>query len=182
MAGMTATRATSGAPAGEPVRVAPGALRVRSLDGGDRTLVVDPDESRLPADAQVLVLPAPPDGDDGPSGRTRREVVVDGWRFELEVEPERRAQLRERARRAGGPATGDVRLEIRAVIPGRVLSVAVNAGDTVGAGDRLLVIEAMKMQNDVRAPRAGRVARVGVAAGQTVELRDVLVVLEENAA
>jgi pyruvate carboxylase len=59
-----------------------------------------------------------------------------------------------------------------------VLSVAVVAGDPVGAGDRLLVVEAMKMQNDVRAPRAGTVGRVAVAAGQTLELRDLLVELE----
>jgi biotin carboxyl carrier protein len=64
------------------------------------------------------------------------------------------------------------------VIPGRVLSVAIAAGDSVERGDRLLVVEAMKMQNDVRTPRAGRIARVAVGPGQTVELRDVLVEIE----
>ncbi len=104
----------------------------------------------------------------------RLEVVVGGWRFELEVEPERRAQLRERARRGrtgsahGGPA------DVRAMIPGRVVAVSVVAGDHVEAGQQLLVIEAMKMQNEVRAPIA---ERIGAAEGRTVELGDVLVVL-----
>jgi len=112
-------------------------------------------------------------------GRRPVEVVADGWRFELLVEDEARAALRERASRdrssagaAGGP------LEIRAIIPGRIASVAVAPGDTVEAGQTLLAVEAMKMQNELRAPRAGTVTRVPVGAGSTVELGDVLVVLE----
>ena len=111
-------------------------------------------------------------------GRIEVEVVVDGWRFELLVEDEARAALRERASRdrtsagaAGGP------LEIRAIIPGRIASVSVAPGDTVEAGQTLLAVEAMKMQNELRAPRAGTVTRVPVGAGSTVELGDVLVVL-----
>ena len=106
------------------------------------------------------------------------EVVVDGWRFELEVEDERRAVLRERARRdrddheTGGPS------EIRAIIPGRVVAVGVTTGDDVAVGDRLFVLEAMKMQNELRASRAGRVTRVAVGEGQTVEAGDLLLVLE----
>jgi len=111
-------------------------------------------------------------------GRIGVEVVVDGWRFELLVEDEGRAALRERASRdrtaaatAGGP------LEIRAIIPGRIVSVAVAPGDAVVAGQTLLAVEAMKMQNELRSPRAGTVTRVPVGAGSTVELGDVLVVL-----
>ena len=113
------------------------------------------------------------------AGRREVEVVVDGWRFALHVEDEARAALRERASRdpgivagAGGP------LEIRAIIPGRVASVAVVAGDHVEAGQTLLAVEAMKMQNELRAPRSGIVGRVPASAGATVELGDVLVVLE----
>jgi biotin carboxyl carrier protein len=128
-------------------------------------------------DRTATVLLFPPDG-RGPTGVERREVVVDGWRFELEVEPDARARLRERASRGAAGAARDGRLELRAVIPGRILSVAVAAGDVVGLGDRLLVIEAMKMQNELRAPRAGTIERVAVGAGETVELRDLLVVIE----
>jgi biotin carboxyl carrier protein len=152
-----------------------GALRATVLGAEDEWLVVDPSRASIPAGAAVLVLaPAP----DGVGTLPRREVVVDGWRFEVEVEPERRASLRERAARAGARTAHHGGLEVRAVIPGRVVSVAVNPGDEVAAGDRLVIVEAMKMQNDVKAPRAGRVKRVAVGAGQTVELRDVLVELE----
>ena len=68
-------------------------------------------------------------------------------------------------------------LEIHAIIPGRVVAVAVAPGDAVAAGQTLLLVEAMKMQNELRAPRAGTVTRVPAGAGATVEVGDVLVVL-----
>ncbi|HLX36010.1 MAG TPA: acetyl-CoA carboxylase biotin carboxyl carrier protein subunit [Candidatus Limnocylindrales bacterium] len=151
------------------------ALRVMTADAAGEALVIEPDGQVLPADRQVLLLPS---ALDRTSGRRRREVVVDGWRFEVDVEPDRRARLREQAARASGHAAQDGRLEIRAVIPGRVVAVAVNPGDRVEAAGQLLVVEAMKMQNEIRAPRAGTVAKVAVGAGQNVELRDLLIVLE----
>jgi biotin carboxyl carrier protein len=111
-------------------------------------------------------------------GIERREVVVEGWRVEIEVESERRASLRERARRGreetahGGPT------EVHAIIPGVVVSVSVVPGDAVIAGQQLLVVEAMKMQNELHAPRDGVISRVGVGAGQTIEVGDLLLVLE----
>jgi pyruvate carboxylase subunit B len=112
-------------------------------------------------------------------GRRSVEVVVNGWRFELVVEDEERAALRDRATRDRGATVkaGDA-LEIRAIIPGRVASVAVTVGDTVETGQTLLAVEAMKMQNELRAPRGGTVLRVPAATGATVEVGDVLVVLE----
>jgi biotin carboxyl carrier protein len=112
-----------------------------------------------------------------PDGRVVVEVVVDGWRFELEVEDDARASLRERASRAADATASTGPLEVRAAIPGRVAAVSVAAGDEVGAGTTLLVVEAMKMQNEVRAPRAGRVERVAVGEGQTIELGDLLAVI-----
>ena len=67
--------------------------------------------------------------------------------------------------------------DVRAIIPGRVVSVAVAVGEDVEAGQQLLVVEAMKMENELRAPRAGTVERVAVGPGQTVELGDTLIVL-----
>ena len=152
-----------------------------------KLLVRPTSRTALPGD-EPLVL------DDGPPGAgvtrglvrdVRRdggidvvEVVVDGWRFELEVEPAARAELRRRATRDRAGGTGSGPQEIRAVIPGRVVSVGVTVGETVAAGQPLLVLEAMKMQNELRAPRAGTVGRVAVAAGTTVELGDTLLVLE----
>jgi biotin carboxyl carrier protein len=51
------------------------------------------------------------------------------------------------------------------------------AGDEIAAGATILVVEAMKMQNELRAPRAGRVERVVVGAGDTIELGDLLAVI-----
>lgn len=132
-------------------------------------------QSGSPVPHDVLVLPLER---SGPAGSRRLEVVVDGWRFEVEVESEQRASLRERARRDLGDAGLSGPAEVRAIIPGVVLSVAVAAGDQVTAGQQLLVIEAMKMQNELRAPRAGTVGRVAVAERSTIEVGDVLVVLE----
>lgn len=106
------------------------------------------------------------------------EVVVDGWRFELEVEDTRQAALREKARRGSNDRASHGPVEVRAIIPGRVVSVDVGVGDRVEAGGHLLVLEAMKMQNELRAPRAGQVGRVAVGEGQTVESGDLLLVLE----
>lgn len=124
---------------------------------------------------QVLLQPLQQQSRDG--GR-RLEVVVDGWRFEVEVEPESRAALREKARRDRGEGEHSGPAEVHAIIPGVVVSVAVAPGDTVEPGQQLLVVEAMKMQNELRAPRAGTVARVTVGERSTVEVGDVLVVIE----
>jgi biotin carboxyl carrier protein len=125
----------------------------------------------------VLLLPVP-DPARSAAGVRRLEVVVDGWRFEVDLEPEARAALRDRATRASGDVARGGPLELRAIIPGRVLSVDVADGDTVTAGQRVLVVEAMKMQNELRAPRAGTIRGVAVGPGQTVELGDVLLVVE----
>jgi biotin carboxyl carrier protein len=63
------------------------------------------------------------------------------------------------------------------MIPGRVATVSVAPGDVVAAGQTLLVVEAMKMQNELRAPRDGTVERVAVGAGETIDLGDLLLVL-----
>ncbi len=140
-----------------------------------------PDRARIsrsgaPASTANVVFIGPPIG--GPDGVVRQEVLVDGWRVEVELEPERRATLRERARRAGEAAGHGGPTEVRSVFPGRVVSVAVAPGDEVAAGQPMLVVEAMKMQNELRSPRAGTVARVDVGPGVTVEVGDLLVAIE----
>jgi biotin carboxyl carrier protein len=173
---------------------APGSLRVRTASASarptDEPLTVGPDtEARLetagPGRAMlvtgsrtpVLVAARRPGDASGPRPV---EVVVDGWRFELEVEPATRAALRERASRDRGAKSHGVGAELRAIIPGRVVAVSVAAGDPVSAGQQLLVVEAMKMQNEVRAPVAGTVERLAVGEGQTIELGDLLVVIGEG--
>jgi biotin carboxyl carrier protein len=63
-------------------------------------------------------------------------------------------------------------------MPGRVVRLLVEAGETVEEGQGVVVIEAMKMQNELKSPKAGRVIRVGAGVGDTVGSGDVLVVVE----
>lgn len=158
-------------PSSRPMRVTTAAA---SAHPGEEPTIVDPADSGVDG-PHILVGPL---GPLDRAGRQSVEVVVDGWRFELLVEDDARAALGDRASRdrtAAGTAGGP--LEIRAIIPGRIVAVAVAPGDTVEAGQTLLAVEAMKMQNELRAPRAGTVTRVAAGAGATVELGDVLVVL-----
>jgi acetyl/propionyl-CoA carboxylase alpha subunit len=67
---------------------------------------------------------------------------------------------------------------LEAPMPGKVIAVKVAPGDTVGKGDELVVVEAMKMENAVRAPRAGRVKSVSARVGDMVSPGVVLVELE----
>jgi len=69
-------------------------------------------------------------------------------------------------------------VEVRAIIPGVVLAVSVAPGDRVAAGQQLLVVEAMKMQNELRSPKDGVVQRVTTGLRQTIEVGDLLVVIE----
>jgi biotin carboxyl carrier protein len=172
------------------------ALTIADVSGGVRVAIVDglPLEVRLDhldgvhgvlveaagsGSTRTAILLMPFDRPAGPStGLARREIVVDGWRVEVEIESERRASLRERARRGreetahGGPT------HVRAIIPGRIVSVSIVPGDPVEAGQQLLVVEAMKMQNELRAPRDGIVSSVAVGVGGTIEVGDLLLVLE----
>ena len=82
------------------------------------------------------------------------------------------------ARTAHGDAGRQGRQTLAAYMPGRVVSVAVAPGDTVEPGQALVVLEAMKMQNEIQADRAGIVKTVHVAPGQAVEGGDPLLELE----
>ena len=75
---------------------------------------------------------------------------------------------------AAPQAAGEV---VASPLPGTVLQVKVSAGEAVKAGQLLLVIEAMKMENEILAPRDGTVAQVVAAKGATVNTGDALVVL-----
>ena len=80
------------------------------------------------------------------------------------------------ARGAGAEASG--RAQVVASMPGKVVRVLVEVGATVEAGDGLVVVEAMKMQNELKSPKSGTVVEVRAGAGATVNAGDVLVVVE----
>ena len=68
--------------------------------------------------------------------------------------------------------------EVRSPMPGLVVNVVVSPGQRVEAGDPLLVLEAMKMENEIRSPFAGMVKAVKVSVGQAVELNQLLIVFD----
>jgi biotin carboxyl carrier protein len=107
-------------------------------------------------------------------GSLRVSVGQTTLRFELRDELTARALAA--SGRAGARGTGD----LKAAIPGRVLRVLVSEGELVETGQTILVLEAMKMENEVRAPRTGRVRAIDVAAGQAVGAGDVLVRFAEE--
>jgi len=137
--------------------------RFRLDDGAERRADVEVPE---PCVYSVLM--------DGRSYEARVEegpgalvVVVDGRRFEIEVRDPRRL-----TRKAGG-ATDGVQA-VAAPMPGKIVRVLAAIGDEVKLGQGLLVVEAMKMQNEMKAPRAGKVLSMSAKAGATVAAGEVL--------
>lgn len=108
-------------------------------------------------------------------GRGRYSLWVDGHRFETEALDERRRTLRDLTGAAAGPSGP---APIIAPMPGLIVRVNVVAGDTVEAGQGVVVMEAMKMENELRATAAGKVRSVDVAPGTAVEKGALLVSLE----
>ncbi|HMA42636.1 MAG TPA: biotin/lipoyl-containing protein [Gemmatimonadales bacterium] len=110
----------------------------------------------------------------GEGGGARWALGAVGERAEVEAVDERtRAIQALTGRKAGGPAGGAV----VAPMPGLVVRVEVTEGQQVGAGAPLVVVEAMKMENELRAQRPGRVVKVHVRPGMAVEKGTVLVTL-----
>ncbi len=176
-----------------------GRVRYRvALPGGVRVVEVHGDRVRVDGRETACDLRAVGDDEAGARrGRgTRFGLLVDGrshdlvakrgpggrwvlhWggrRVEAEVLDERTAQLRDMSAKQGAGRRAEA---VRAPMPGLVVQVAVRAGDAVEAGDRIVVVEAMKMENELRAAAAGRVAEVLVDEGAAVNKGDVLVAFE----
>ena len=107
-----------------------------------------------------------------PSSGAQVQLQSGGREFTVEVIDPRSW----RGRRHGG-AEAEGRQQIVAPMPGKVVRLLVKAGDTVAAGQGLLVVEAMKMQNEIRSPKSGTVERVLVKEGQAVNAGEVLCVV-----
>lgn len=150
-----------------------GHLRLH-VDGIAEAFHRDPSELEPPTQRLPEVRVSPRTADDRAAGIRCYETTVDGWVLEVRVEDEPRALLREKAGQGAGGAGRRGSDTIRAQIPGRVVRLWVSEGDTVEAGQRLLAIEAMKMENEVRAPHAGTVEHIAVEPGSSIELRDEL--------
>jgi biotin carboxyl carrier protein len=99
-------------------------------------------------------------------------IVTEGYRFEIEVRDPRRWSRKSAGRGVDGIQT------VTAPMPGKVVRVMVAAGDSVEPGQGVIVVEAMKMQNEMRVPRAGKVLSVSVKEGATVVAGEVLATIE----
>jgi biotin carboxyl carrier protein len=102
----------------------------------------------------------------------RLVVWIGGHRFEIEVHDPRHWS------RQSGSLRGEGRISVTAPMPGKIVRLLVAAGDTVEAGRGLIVVEAMKMQNEMKAPKAGRVVALTAREGATVAAGEVLATIE----
>ena len=103
------------------------------------------------------------------------DVHIDGRTIAVQIRP---AGSFGRPRREGAGAEASGPQRVIAPMPGKIVRVLVRPGDEVKARQGLIVVEAMKMENELRAARDGRVRDVGVAEGQSVDAGAVLLVVE----
>jgi biotin carboxyl carrier protein len=134
----------------------------RAVGGGTLSLLVEEGGGTVRSIAATVTAGSP---------STALEVAVDGVAMPA-------ALISPFGRRAGDSATGAGPLQVTSPMPGKVVRVLVAPGDTVAPRQGLVVIEAMKMENELRAGRAGRVKAVRVVEGQSVEAGAPLVLVE----
>jgi biotin carboxyl carrier protein len=160
---------------------------------GDQTYTVEIEETgrsvyRVAVDGNEFLV------DGKKTGRTNYSLIVDNRSFEIEVDNTgdeyrvlvdgrnyRIELVDERRVRVGGSQTG-VQLQGRQLVsvpmPGKVVALLISEGDAVEKGQGLVIVEAMKMENEVRSPISGSVKEIKVKPGDTVEGGAVLVVVE----
>jgi acetyl/propionyl-CoA carboxylase alpha subunit len=99
------------------------------------------------------------------------QVLLHGGLYPVKVEDEREKRLR---MALGNRVLTQDEYHLRSPMPGLIVAVPVSEGQTVAKGQVLVVLESMKMQNELRAPRAGTVSRVRIRAGDSVEQKAML--------
>jgi biotin carboxyl carrier protein len=160
---------------------------------GEHSFTVEIEESsksvyRVSVDGHEFVV------DGKKTGRTNFSLIVDNRSFEIEVdnhEDEYRVLVDgrnyhiqlvdERRVRVGGESAGaqaQGRQKVSVPMPGKVIAILVAEGDAVEKGQGLVIVEAMKMENEVHSPIAGEVKEIKVKTGDTVEGGAVLVIVE----
>jgi biotin carboxyl carrier protein len=160
---------------------------------GDESYAVEIEETgksvyRISVDGHEFVV------DGKKTGRTNYSLIVDNRSFEIEVDntgDEYRVLVDgrsyhihlvdERRVRVGGNQAGaqmQGRQNVSVPMPGKVIAILVAEGDQVEKGQGLIIVEAMKMENEVHSPIAGEVKEIKVKTGETVEGGAVLLVVE----
>jgi biotin carboxyl carrier protein len=140
----------------------------RRINDAVISMLVQPDGGNIPTqsvDASFAAKPAVGEFD----------VHLDGRTIALEIRP---AGSFGRQKKDGAGAQGSGPQRLIAPMPGKVVRVLVKAGDEVKARQGLVVVEAMKMENELRAARDGRVRDVAVKEGQSVDAGTVLAIIE----
>jgi biotin carboxyl carrier protein len=99
------------------------------------------------------------------------EVLIRGRQYQVNVEDEREKRLKTSA---GGGSLEGGEFHLKAPMPGLVVAVLIEEGQEVKKGQVMLILESMKMQNELKAPRDGVMGRVRVKAGESVEQRQTL--------
>jgi biotin carboxyl carrier protein len=138
-------------------------IQVRELASGEYLLIDGPKVYKCRVSPRRDSLPGEQSFEVALRGRTYEVALIDSKRL-------RSAQAH------GGHHTGAA--QIVSPMPGKIVRVLVKPGDTVAAGAGVIVVEAMKMQNEMKAPKAGTVVSIDAAAGETVNAGDVLAVIE----
>ncbi len=142
-------------------------------------------EERLDLSDAVAEVGPPADDDDQPVVERSATVEVDGKRFavtmwvpdqELAATSPAPPKRRRAATSTGGAAGGSGQVAVP--MQGTIIKVLVEVGDTVTEGQGVVILEAMKMENQIKADKMGVVAEVKVAPGDTVGTGDVVVVIE----
>jgi pyruvate carboxylase subunit B len=157
---------------------------------GDRRHLVRVDGERAEVDGVALTVLATPGGRTlvrSTDGHEQRLVTLDGQAFataaslggqatNLEVRTAQQALLAESM--ASGSTGGAAASKLKAPMPGRVVRVLVQVGQQVERGTPVIIVEAMKMENEMHAPASGAVLTVHVTEGATVDAGQLLVELE----
>jgi biotin carboxyl carrier protein len=159
------------------------------LGGKMRAIEIDPGRARTNGSILCTIDGRAIEADGVEVAPGIYSILIEGAAFEVRVEPETTslritiagreytAQVRDPRqwrRNRGAAAEVEGPQGVMAPMPGKVVRVLVKAGEAVEAGKGLLVVEAMKMQNEVRSPKSGKVERILVSEGQTVSAGEVL--------
>jgi biotin carboxyl carrier protein len=105
------------------------------------------------------------------------QVLIRGDLYDVQVEDERSRRL---ASARGDLQDADGEIVMRSPMPGIVIAVSVRKGQTIRKGDKVIILESMKMENELRAPRDGTITQVSVEPGVSVEKDQILVVISDE--
>ena len=153
-------------------------VRVRRTDGGYRVTCDDPllDATVRERGSKLLAVTTTEGSFEATVERVDDEIHVTVGQERFVFAATERIDAKRHTERVS-----EGRTEMKAPMPGKIARLLVAVGDSVRAGQGLLLFEAMKMQNEIRAPSDGSVVELTVEEGQAVEAREKLLVLDQPA-